>query len=186
MNPTRTPTRWIVFAIALLLAAPAFGFPGGRGMGRDHHRGGGGPGFAKSLFPPEMVMRHAQEIGLSDAQREQITAVIQQVQSDIVPLEWEMRERGQALQALLEQPQVDEAAALVQVDRVTEIENQMKKTHLTLLIRVKNLLTDDQQQQLTALKRARREEFRERGGTRGPGGPRGGMGPGGKRGGDSF
>ncbi len=181
MNPTRTPTRWIVFAIALLLAAPAFGFPGGRGMGRDHQRGGGGgPAFAKSLFPPEMVMRHAQEIGLSGEQREQITAVIQQVQSDIVPLEWEMRERGQALQDLLEQPQVDEGAALAQVDRVTEIENQIKKTHLTLLIRVKNLLSDDQQQQLTALKQERREEFRERGGMRG------GMGSGRKRGGGSF
>lgn len=46
---------------------------------------------------------------------------------------------------------MDEAAALAQVDRVTEIENQMKKTHLTLLIRVKNLLSEDQQQQLLTL-----------------------------------
>ncbi len=62
---------------------------------------------------------------------------------------------------------MDEAAALAQVERVTEIENQMKKTHLTLLIRVKNLLSEDQQQQLLTLREEHREEFRERRGTRG-------------------
>ena len=143
-------------------AGSDYGGRGGPGMGRDYHRGG--PPFAKALFPPEMVMRHAQDIGLADEQREQITAVIQQVQSDIVPLEWEVRERTEALTDLLEKPRVDEAAALAQVDRVTEIENQMKKTHLTLLIRVKNLLTEDQQQQLLTL----RQERRERRETRGP------------------
>jgi Spy/CpxP family protein refolding chaperone len=164
-------TQWIAIVTVLLVASlPAYaelgyGGRGGAGMGRDYHRGA--PPFGKALFPPEMVMRHAQEIGLSDEQREQITAVIQQVQSDIVPLEWEVRERTEVLTDLLEKPRVDEATALVQVDRVTEIENQMKKTHLALLIRVKNLLSEDQQQQLLALRQERRGDFRERRGTRG-------------------
>ena len=164
-------TQWIAIATVLLVTGlPAYadlgyGGRGGPGMGRDYRRGA--PPFGKALFPPEMVMRHAQDIGLSDEQREQITAVIQQVQSDIVPLEWEVRERTEVLTDLLEKPRVDEAAALAQVDRVTEIENQMKKTHLTLLIRVKNLLSEDQQQQLLTLREERREEFRERRGTRG-------------------
>ena len=157
-------TQWIAIATVLLVTGlPAYaelgyGGRGGSGMGCDYHRDyhRGAPPFGKALFPPEMVMRHAQDIGLSDEQREQITAVIQQVQSDIVPLEWEVRERTEALTNLLEKPRVDEAAALAQVDRVTEIENQMKKTHLTLLVRVKNLLSEDQQQQLLTLRQERR------------------------------
>jgi Spy/CpxP family protein refolding chaperone len=164
-------TQWIAIATVLLViglpahAGLGYGGRGGPGMGRDYRRGA--PPFGKALFPPEMVMRHARDIGLSDEQREQITAVIQQVQSDIVPLEWEVRERTEVLTDLLEAPRVDEAAALAQVERVTEIENQMKKTHLTLLIRVKNLLSEDQQQLLLTLREERREEFRERRGPRG-------------------
>ena len=84
-------TQWIAIATVLLVTGlPAYaelgyGGRGGSGMGRDyrdyHH---GAPPFGRGLFPPEMVMRHAQDIGLSDEQREQITAVIQQVQSDIL------------------------------------------------------------------------------------------------------
>jgi Spy/CpxP family protein refolding chaperone len=164
-------TQWIAIAGVLLVTGlPAYaqlgyGGPGGAGMGRDYRRGA--PPFGRALFPPEMVMRHAQEIGLSDEQREEITAVIQQVQSDIVPLEWEVRERTEVLADLLEEPRVDEASALTQVERVTEIENQMKKTHLTLLIRVKNLLSEAQQQQLLTLRGERREDFRGRRGMRG-------------------
>jgi Spy/CpxP family protein refolding chaperone len=169
-------THRIATAVVLLvIGLPAYaelgyGGRGGGGMGRDYRRGA--PPFGRALFPPEMVMRHAQDIGLSDEQREQITSVIQQVQSDIVPLEWEVRERAETLADLLEQPRVDEAAALAQVERVTDIENQMKKTHLALLIRVKNALSEEQQQQLLALREERREErrdeFRGRRGTRGP------------------
>jgi Spy/CpxP family protein refolding chaperone len=159
-----------MLSVLLVIGLPAYaelgyGGRGGPGMGRDYR--GGAPPFGKALFPPEMVMRHAQEIGLSDEQREQITAAIQQVQSDIVPLEWEVRERTEALTNLLESPRVDEAAALAQVEQVTEIENQMKKTHLTLLIRVKNALSEEQQRQLLTLREERRDEFRERRGTRG-------------------
>ena len=164
-------TQWIAIATVLLVTGlPAYaelgyGGRGGSGMGRDYRHGA--PPFGRALFPPEMVMRHAQEIGLTDEQREQITAVIQQVQNDIVPLEWDVRERTEALTDLLEESRVDEAAVLAQVDRVTEIENQMKRTHLTLLIRVKNLLSEGQQQQLLALRQGRRGEFREHRGTRG-------------------
>jgi Spy/CpxP family protein refolding chaperone len=164
-------TQWIAIASVLLVAGPpayaqlGYGGRGGPGMGRDYRRGA--PPFGRALFPPEMVMRHAQDIGLSDEQREEITSVIQQVQTDIVPLEWEVRERTEALADLLEEPRVDEATALAQVERVTEIENQMKKTHLTLLIRVKNLLSEDQQRQLLTLREERREDFRGRRGMRG-------------------
>ncbi len=167
--------KWIALSAVLLMtglpayAGPGFGGRGGPGMGRDYQRGG--PAFGRALFPPEMVMRHAKDIGLSGDQREQITLAIQQVQSDIVPLEWDVRERTEALKELLEAPSIDESAALAQVDRVTEIENQIKKTHLSLLIRVKNALTSDQQQQLLELREARREEHRRMRGSRGPGGP---------------
>ncbi len=150
----------VILALVLLVGLPALAAFAERGQHRDYRRGG--PPFAKALFPPEMVMRHSQALGLSDEQREAIIATIQQTQSEIVPLEWEVRERTQVLSGILEQTPVDEGAAMKQVEQVTEVETKMKKTHLSLLIRVKNLLTPEQVEQLAELRPHRRRRGSER------------------------
>jgi hypothetical protein len=42
---------------------------------------------------------------------------------------------------------------LAQADKVMNLEREIKKTHLSLLVRIKNLLTAAQQEKLTALRR---------------------------------
>ena len=49
-------------------------------------------------------------------------------------------------------PRVDEKAALDQVARVLAIEAKVKQAHLRLLIRIKNALSPEQQQQLKQLR----------------------------------
>jgi len=115
-----------------------------------------GPGnppdpIAGQLFPPEAVMQHQKQIGLTDAQRHGITAAISALQSQVLEAQWDMQSEQQKLVDLLAQARVNEAAALAQADRLMEVERRMKHAHLAALIRIKNVLTHEQQTKLRAL-----------------------------------
>jgi hypothetical protein len=52
----------------------------------------------------------------------------------------------------LKQAKIDKAAALRDLDRVLALERAIKRTQIGLLVRLKNLLTADQQAQLQRLR----------------------------------
>jgi Spy/CpxP family protein refolding chaperone len=106
----------------------------------------------KQLFPPELVMQQQQRIGLRPEQRTAITEAIQQTQHKLVDLQWRMQAEAQKLVELLERPTVDEAAVLAQVDRALAVEREVKRAQMTLLIRIKNTLTPEQQATLRTLR----------------------------------
>ncbi|HJU69301.1 MAG TPA: hypothetical protein VJ650_13755 [Gemmatimonadaceae bacterium] len=111
------------------------------------------PEFAKHLFPPELVMQHQQNLRLTQDQRTSITQGIRDLQLKVIDLQWKMQDEAQKLTALVEGPRIDEAETLAQVDRVLGIEREIKRAHMALLVRIKNLLTPEQQD---ALRNARR------------------------------
>ena len=53
---------------------------------------------------------------------------------------------------LLQQSLADEAKILEQADRVMALERDIKRTHLTLLVRLRNLLSPEQQAKLQRLR----------------------------------
>ena len=106
----------------------------------------------KQLFPPELVMQQSQRIGLKPEQRETITQAIQQTQHKLVDLQWRMQAEAQKLIELLQAAQADEAAVLAQVDRALAVEREVKRAQMTLLIRIKNALTPEQQATLRTLR----------------------------------
>jgi Spy/CpxP family protein refolding chaperone len=109
--------------------------------------------LAKVLFPPELVMQHQGDIGLRPEQRTAITRGIAELQARAIDLQWRMQEATTALATLLSKPVVDETAALAQVDSVLSLEREVKRAHLTLLIRIKNTLTPEQQSRLAEISR---------------------------------
>jgi Spy/CpxP family protein refolding chaperone len=109
--------------------------------------------FARALFAPELVLKYAGEIGLKPAQRQTIMDAIKKVQIELVPIQLDMAEPAQDLLTLIDQPQVDEAQALAKVDKVLSVEREVKRRQLTLLIRIKNALTKEQQDKLKTLRR---------------------------------
>ncbi|HKG90411.1 MAG TPA: periplasmic heavy metal sensor [Gemmatimonadaceae bacterium] len=136
--------RTCAFAITLVLALAAA--PAVRAQeGQDK-------AIEKQLFPPELVMQQQQRIGLRPEQREAITEAIQQTQHRLVDLQWRMQAEAQKLLELLERPAVDEAAVLAQVDRALAVEREVKRAQMTLLIRIKNTLTPEQQATLRTLR----------------------------------
>lgn len=104
--------------------------------------------IAKYLFPPELIMSHAQDLALQDKQRETIKSEVQKAQSKFFDLQWQAREETDRMVKLLEQSPADEAKILEQADRVMSLERQIKRTHLTLLVHLRNLLTPEQQAKL--------------------------------------
>jgi Spy/CpxP family protein refolding chaperone len=104
------------------------------------------------LFPPELVMEHQAELGLDDRQREAILKELERTQSQFPRLQWQLQAASQQLSRLLDAPQVDEAKALTQAGEVMKLETEIKRTHLALLIRIRNTLTDTQRAKLQAIR----------------------------------
>ncbi len=110
--------------------------------------------LARLLFDPQLVLKFASELSLQAAQRTSIINAIKAAQADILDRQLEMAERHQGLIRAMESLRVDEAAALAQADRVMELEREMKRSQLQLLIRIKNALTQQQQERLRELQKA--------------------------------
>ena len=108
--------------------------------------------FDQHLFPPELVMQNQQKIGLRAEQRTTITEAIQQLQGKVVDLQWKMQEESQKLADVLAKSPVSESETLAQVDRVLAIERDVKRAHMTMLIRIRNALTAEQQAMLRSLR----------------------------------
>src|SRR5712692_1238189 len=109
--------------------------------------------IAQNLFPPELVMQHSGEIGLDEKQRAAMKEAIQKAQAKFLDVQWDMQSESQKMVKLLQARPVDEAAVLAQADKVLSLEREVKRTQLSLLIRIKNLLTDAQQDKLLELRK---------------------------------
>ena len=105
------------------------------------------------LFPPELIMQHRAELDLDPDQQNTLKTELQRAQATVFDLKWQMKDESEALADILKQSPVDETQLLEQADKVMTLEQQVKKTHLTLLARIKNMLSDEQ---LVTLKRLRK------------------------------
>jgi Spy/CpxP family protein refolding chaperone len=109
--------------------------------------------IGQQLFPPEMIMAQSQKLHLDDKQRTLIKTEVQRAQSKFFDLQWEAKEAGDAMAQMLQQTPIDEAGVLQQADKVMGYEREIKKIHLSLLIRIKNSLTKDQIADLMQMRR---------------------------------
>ena len=66
------------------------------------------PNFLGQVFPPELVMRHQADIGLSSGQREAITEAMSESYAQVVEAQWSIQAATEQLKSLLEGTQVDE------------------------------------------------------------------------------
>ena len=111
-----------------------------------------GDPLAGSFFPPELVMAHQQEVGLSETQRLFIQVAMKTTQAKFVDLQFQMSGEVEKLQHLVQSTSVDEAKTLEQVDRVLAVEREIKHAQLALMIKIKNQLTEQQQAALAKLR----------------------------------
>lgn len=104
--------------------------------------------IARTLFEPELIMKHRRAINLTDAQRDAISKLITELQGQVVAWQWELQEQTEALAVELARPRIDLDRAQDQMGKVMQTERKIKEAHLTLLVRIKNSLRSDQQEAL--------------------------------------
>jgi Spy/CpxP family protein refolding chaperone len=107
----------------------------------------------QAFFSPELVMQNQQAISLTDVQRASLTKEMQAAQSEFMTLQWDTQKEMEKLKLLIEKETISEPDVLNQIDHVLAIENKIKKRQITLMVRIKNLLSHDQQEKLQKLKK---------------------------------
>lgn len=106
----------------------------------------------EALFPPELIMQNQKTIGLDNNQKAFIRVEITKAQGRFTELQWELQDAMETLTSLLKQDTVDEPQVLVQLDKVLNLERDIKRTQIALLLRLKNKLTPEQQGRLRTLR----------------------------------
>src|SRR6476469_7221912 len=74
--------------------------------------------IGRYLFSPELIMAHAQDLGLQDKQRETIKEEVQKAQGKFFDYQWQAKEETDKMVKLLQQSPADETKILEQADRV--------------------------------------------------------------------
>ena len=138
-------SRTLACLILAVLLAAAGATPGAA-------RAEEGRPFAHLLFAPELIIKHQTAIGLSAEQRRDLIAEVTGAQADFLPAQMELAEKAEELSRRLAAPRIDEQAALAAATRLLELESQIKRRHLELAIRIKNLLDEGQQARLAQLR----------------------------------
>ena len=131
------------------------------------------------IFPPELVMQHQRELGLTDEQKTFMRGEINRTTTRFNELQWQLQDAMETLHETMKASSVNEQLALSQLDKILDSEREVKRAHMELAIRIKNKLTPEQQAKLQSMKRDRGPGPDGPGGPGGPGRGPGGPGPGG-------
>src|SRR5580693_2564820 len=107
----------------------------------------------QNFFTPEHIMQHQNAIGLSSDQQTAIRDDMKKMIAQFTDLEWQESAETEALVNLVKQDRPDEKQVLAQLDKVLNVENEIKRLRTGLLVRIKNILTPEQQTQLRGFKK---------------------------------
>jgi len=108
--------------------------------------------IGQSFFAPELVIQHQEAIGLSAEQKDYFKTEIRQAQLKFTELQWKLQDEMEKLVTLVKQPRVDEQQVLAQLEKLLAAEREIKREQVTLLVRIKNKLTAEQQGKLLELR----------------------------------
>jgi len=105
-----------------------------------------------AMFPPEMIMQHTRELGLTDEQKTFMRGEIQRTTTRFNELQWQLQDAMEALHEIMKSNSVNEQQALTQLDKVLDAEREIKRLHIGMGIRIKNQLTPEQQAKLHGMR----------------------------------
>ena len=106
------------------------------------------------LFPPDLLVRAQAEVPLTEDQRRQLQEVTDIMEARFPELRKRLEKETEALAAIVKPERVDLAAALAQLGKVFDVENEMKRAHLGFMLAIKHQLTPEQQAKLAAFRKA--------------------------------
>jgi Spy/CpxP family protein refolding chaperone len=140
----------VMLFVLLTLTSPAFSQSPPQGPG-----GPGSPGFdviGTNLFNPDLIMNHQTELGLSESQKESLIKEMQTGQGGMIGPSFKVKSAMEELNSVLSKPRVDESKAIAALQNLTKHEDEVKVHMVRMLVRMKNILTPQQQEKLRGLK----------------------------------
>lgn len=162
---------WLMFVGAMLLVLPGVamaqrGEGPRQGRGEMHgpmHGEGHGEGMrGMGGLHPRMLMRHAEELGLNEAQQSRIREILEKERGELEPLREEMRAEAQAMRALMQSATAERAQIQEQFENVLEMEMEMKRRRMEVMLGIREVLTPEQREQVMEFRAEHREERQER------------------------
>src|SRR5215510_3646613 len=108
--------------------------------------------LAHLMFPPDMIMGHARQLNLTEEQKAFMRSEIQKTTVSFQELQWKLQDQMELLQETMKSSSVNEQQVLAQLDKVLEVEREIKRLHIGLAVRLKNRLTPEQQEQLNKMR----------------------------------
>ncbi len=100
--------------------------------------------FKGKLFPPNVVLENRGELDLTREQYTAIRAAVVEVQTQVAEHEWDMQEAYTSVLESLDKRPLDEQQVISNVKAVLAAENKVKLAQMGMLIRIRNLLSDEQ------------------------------------------
>jgi len=100
--------------------------------------------FKGKLFAPNIILENQAELELSKDQFTAIKKAVVEVQSNVAEHEWDVREAYLSMMQALDEVPINEERVLELVGVALLAENEVKKEQMTMLVRLKNLLTAEQ------------------------------------------
>ncbi len=109
--------------------------------------------FKGKLFAPNVILENQAELSLSKQQFTDIRKAVVDVQANVAEHEWDVREAYQNIMAELDRTPIDEQQVLEHVGAALKAENEVKKMQVLMLIKLRNLLTDEQIKYLESVRK---------------------------------
>jgi Spy/CpxP family protein refolding chaperone len=97
-------------------------------------------------------MQHQEAIGLTDDQRAYLKSEIRDAQLKFTEWQFKLQDETERMAALVKQPHIEEKDALAQLEKVLTVEREIKRLQVSLLVRIKNKLTPEQQAKLADIR----------------------------------
>lgn len=107
------------------------------------------------MFPPDLILGHSREIMLTAEQKSFMRGEIQKTTNRFNELQWALHDSMEDLHQVLEASSVNDQQALGLLDKVLDIEREIKRLHFGMGIRLKNKLTPEQQAKLQSIRMGR-------------------------------
>lgn len=107
--------------------------------------------FRGDVFAPDLILREAEALGLTDKQRDAVTALVREMKQAFTDRQPKLKETTGTLAQSLKSATVPEQTALEEFTAILEVEKEIKRAQFMMLIRAKNLLTPAQQEKLRVI-----------------------------------
>jgi hypothetical protein len=104
--------------------------------------------FQGNLFPAELIMKNREKIGLTDQQADKIKAIHAKNSGEFTTLKWDLDAANESIKKMLKEPNLNPTAIQQQMDKILQLENQLKKKQLANLLALRAELKENQVKEL--------------------------------------